>query len=74
MVHIHCNCRDCGSQLDLVEQARSPRVGGYMQLVTCWNKACLLYGVTREINTYLEMSEADLESYREMNRKNQANA
>lgn len=37
-------CRDCGKPLDSIQQQRFS--GGYITLWTCWEKTCLLNGVT----------------------------
>ena len=59
-------CRDCGQILTLIQQPAFD--GGYIPLVTCWQRECLLYGVTLSINQYKILTEVDLEAYREMNR------
>ena len=59
-------CRDCAQQLSVIQQPAFD--GGYIPLLTCWDKSCLLYGVTLSVNQYARLTEADLEAYREMNR------
>lgn len=63
-------CRDCQQPLDLQQQANSPRIGGFMTLVTCRNPDCLLHGMTREQGSYIKLTEAELEPYRVINRMN----
>lgn len=61
-----CRCRDCGEKLDAALQADGK--GGAYTIVTCRNRQCLLRYVTRSLSTYLDLTEAELEAYREMNR------
>lgn len=68
-----CTCRDCGNPLDIIQQAKSARQGGgFFELVTCWNRACLLHGMTRALEDYPLIPDEILEMYRDMNRVNQA--
>ena len=59
-------CYECSQQLSVIQQPAFD--GGYIPLVTCWQKSCLLYGVTLSVNQYGRLTEDDLEAYREMNR------
>ncbi len=59
-------CRECGQKLSVIQQPAFD--GGYIPLVTCWQKSCLLYAVTLSVNQYARLNDADLEAYREMNR------
>lgn len=53
-------CRCCGGRLDAKFQASyRPEKPGFW-LLTCWNKACGIYSVTRSDVTY---STFDLEPY-----------
>lgn len=61
-----CTCRECGQVLDAQSQADGR--GGSFLLVTCWNPDCGLRTVTRSLESYGLLTEAELESYREMNR------
>jgi len=60
-------CRDCGEAMELISQPRFN--GGVIELVTCWEKDCLLHGVTLSVDQYNSLSEQELESYREVNRQ-----
>jgi len=59
-------CHDCGQPLDTQPQADGK--GGSYLLVTCWNPDCMLRSVTRSLESYLLLTEAELTAYREMNR------
>lgn len=61
-----CKCVDCGQPMDVKPQADGK--GGYYLLVTCWNRKCLLQGVTRSFVSYKNLTVEELESYRVMNR------
>ena len=63
-------CKECGQPMTLIQQPNAD--GGYIPLITCWHKTCLLYGVTLSVNQYNRLTEADLEAYREMNRVSRA--
>lgn len=60
-------CRDCGEPMERIEQTKFN--GGVIQLITCWKSECLLHGVTLTPEQYNGLSESQLESYRETNRK-----
>lgn len=46
-------CRCCGGQLDIKWQLNGkPNKAGYW-ILTCWNKTCGIYGITRSAPTYL---------------------
>ena len=62
----NCTCRDCGMPLDVQRQADGK--GGSYVIVTCWNPQCLLRTVTRSLTTYSNLTDSELEAYREMNR------
>jgi len=50
---VPCTCRACGGTLDAKYQPLGlPDKHGYW-IVTCWNKACGLYTVTRSASSYL---------------------
>ena len=59
-------CRDCGTALPVGNQ--SDGKGGQYAIVTCFNPACDLRHVTRELTNYLALSADELEAYRAMNR------
>ena len=59
-------CRDCGQLLDVQTQADGK--GSSYLLVTCWQRDCLLATVTRSLESYNQLTESELETYREMNR------
>lgn len=50
--NVPCTCRVCGGTLDAQFQSdgKSATTGYY--IVTCWNKVCGLYTVTRSAQTY----------------------
>lgn len=55
-----CTCRRCGGTLDAQYQVLGlPHNPGYWFL-TCWNKSCALYSVTRSASSY---STFDLTPY-----------
>ena len=60
------DCKECGQPMTLIQQPNAD--GGYIPLITCWQKSCLLYGVTLSVNQYHRLTEVDFEAYREMNR------
>jgi hypothetical protein len=64
------DCVECGQPMSLIQQPNAD--GGYIPLITCWQKSCLMYGVTLSINQYHRLTEEDLEAYREMNRVSRA--
>jgi hypothetical protein len=59
-------CRDCGHELDSIEQPRF--TGDPVTLLTCWEPGCLLHSVTLSEGQYNRLSEVDLEAYRVVNR------
>lgn len=61
-----CTCRDCGQPLD--QQPQADGKGGRYVLVTCWNPDCGLRTVTRSLASYGLLTEAELETYRLMNK------
>lgn len=66
----NCLCHDCKQPMDVQPQADGR--GGYYLLVTCWNRNCLLFSVTRSLVSYSNLTECDFESYRQMNRARMA--
>ena len=63
-------CHDCGKPLDTKSQDDGK--GGSYIIVTCWNPHCLLRTVTRSLDTYTNLSDAEWEAYRQMNRPQDA--
>lgn len=59
-------CHDCGKMMEVAQQPRLE--GGYITLFTCWNPLCLLKGVTLSEARYGQLTEADFEAYRAVNR------
>jgi len=59
-------CRECGQTMSVIQQPSAS--GGYIPLVTCWQRSCLLYGVTLSVDQYNSLTEEQLEAYRDMNR------
>jgi len=50
-----------------VQRQADGRGGSYL-IVTCWNPDCDLRTVTRSLTTYVRLTEAELEAYRQTNR------
>jgi len=63
-------CRECGQTMAVIQQPSAS--GGYIPLVTCWQRSCLLYGVTLSVDQYNNLTEEHLDAYREMNRVSRA--
>jgi hypothetical protein len=61
-----CRCRECGQPLDVQRQADGK--GSSFPLVTCWIPDCGLRTVTRSLESYLLLTESELQIYRETNR------
>ncbi len=59
-------CHDCGNPLDA--QLQDDGKDGYYIIVTCWNPHCLLRTFTRSLVSYTNLTDTDLEAFREMNR------
>lgn len=59
-------CIDCGVPLDVIMQPAFS--GDAIELITCWQKNCLLYAVTLSVGQYARLKECDFEAYRQMNR------
>ena len=66
IVHETILCRDCGQPLDA--QCQADGKGSTFIIVTCWQKDCGMYSVTRSLESYLLLTESELADYREMNR------
>lgn len=49
---VPCACRVCGGTLDAKFQSDGKSATSGYYIVTCWNKACGLYTVTRSQFTY----------------------
>lgn len=62
-----CSCILCNGILDTQRQADGK--GSFYFLVTCWNKSCGMYSVTRSLESYGKLSPADIADYCEMNRQ-----
>ena len=63
---LHVICRDCGHAMELIQQQGLDEE--YFVLVTCWQSTCLLRGFTLSIERYQNLSQTQLEVYRDMNR------
>ena len=57
-------CKDCGQpmQLDYQEQRNAPP----LPIVTCKNKDCALWSVTLSTKVYYDLTNEQLNAYREM--------
>lgn len=61
-----CHCKDCGNLLDA--QLQADGAGDFFIIVTCFNPQCELRYVTRSLESYKQLTEQELESYKVMNR------
>jgi hypothetical protein len=65
-----CFCIVCSKPLDVQRQADGKN--GFFYLLTCWDKTCGMYSVTRSLESYGKLSPADIQAYCEMNGKSWA--
>lgn len=63
-----CPCKDCQQELDVIHQPTWDNKSS-ITLYTCWNPACLLQGFTLSKKQYDNLTPAEWEQYRAMNRK-----
>lgn len=60
-------CRCCGQPMQADRQADGK--GSSYLIVTCWNKSCGMYSVTRSLESYRKLTPDDIAAYCEMNRQ-----
>lgn len=65
---VKCTCPDCQHDLDLIVQELF--AGGTLILATCKNAQCPLFRTTLTPDDWSAQTPAQLESYREANRRN----
>lgn len=75
-----CNCKDCGTPLQFYFQptwgkaAAPDTLNGEpgAMMATCFNRDCDMFGVTRWIEDLNNLTEAQRDEYRQMNRDSRA--